>query len=145
MAKMEGNRVLAGHCGTIYVNNVELGTLTDINVKVEVERKDIKWGLGYKSKIVGIKGSGDFKIDKVESWGLSKLPTLAKGQEVFLTITCDLVDADAIGGQTERFTLNNVWLNNIDVLSLTRNETLAESIEFGFDATEMETSDTIKA
>lgn len=145
MAKnnIEGNRVLNGASGTIYINNVEMATLTDINIKIEVERKDIKWGLGYKSKITGIKGSGDFKLDKIDSFGISKIPNFIKGKETFLTITADLVDPDATGGQTERYTLNNVWLNNIDILTLTRGETLADSIEFGFDATEIDITDTI--
>lgn len=148
MAKnnIEGNRVLNGASGTIYVDNIELATLTEINVKIEVERKDIKWGMGTKSKITGIKGSGDLKLDKISSFALRKfLPSYIKGKDVLFSITADLKDPDAIGGQTERWTINNAWSSGFDLLALSRGETLSESISFGFDPTETDTTDSINA
>ena len=62
---VDKNRVLAGAYGTLRIDNIEIGEVTNLTADIEITREDVQWGLGVDSKIVAVKGSGTITVDKV--------------------------------------------------------------------------------
>lgn len=132
-----GKRVLAGTHGKIWIDNVEVASMTEVSISIDVDREDIQWGLGKYAKMVGMTGSGSITLDKVYSSIAKYHKSLAAGQDVLVKITFQIQDPDAVGGQIERVSIPNAWFNNLPLTEISKGAKMAESYEFGFNATEI--------
>ncbi|MFR3751803.1 MAG: phage tail tube protein [Enterocloster sp.] len=76
---------------------------------MEVNREDVQMGMNVDSKMTGLKGSGTLSIKKVYSRAKAVLEKLSAGQDVRCQIIAKLKDPDAVDGQIERWSTDNVW------------------------------------
>lgn len=134
---LRGNRVLAGTHGKLYIDNVEIASMTEVSVSVEVDSEDIQWGMGKYRKTVGLTGSGSLTFDKIYSTAVAYHKQLSLGYDPLVKITFQIADPDAVGGQIERVVIPNAWLNNLPITEISKGAKMTETYEFGFNATEL--------
>ena len=101
-------------------------------------------GMDVDSKMTGLKGSGTLSIKKVYSRAKAVLEKLSAGQDVRSQIIAKLKDPDAVDGQIERWSTDNVWWNTIPVINWETGGQVQEEWEFGFTPSDMKNLDEIK-
>lgn len=111
MGDVPGNRHLSGTFAEVSYNGLKIIGLTKISLKVTVNREEIQTGLDVDSKVVGVKGEGTASISRVYSAFESVRKEIMAGRDPRGTITTKLEDKDAVGGQIERYQINNVALS----------------------------------
>ena len=92
--------------------------LQKIEQKVETNREDVQIGIDVDSKLTGMKGSGTLSIKKVYTRARAVLERLCAGEDLRCQIISKLKDPDAVNGQIERWSTDNVWWNTIPVSQL---------------------------
>lgn len=140
----DGRRVLAGTHGKLWIDNVLVASMTEVSVTIDIDREDIQWGLGKYAKMVGMTGSGSITLDKVYSTIANYHKQLSKGYDVLVKLTFQIQDPDSVGGQIERVTIPNCWFNNLPLTEISKGAKMAESYDFGFNATEISFEEEIK-
>ena len=141
---VRGNRTLPGSWGEVWVDGEKIFVLQKIEQKVEVNREDVQMGMDVDSKMTGLKGSGTLSIKKVYSRAKAVLEKLSAGQDVRSQIIAKLKDPDAVDGQIERGSTDNVWWNTIPVINWETGGQVQEEWEFGFTPSDMKNLDEIK-
>lgn len=139
-----GNQTLAGTWGEVWMNGERVFALQKIEQKVEVNREDVQIGMDVDSKATGWKGTGTLSIKKAYTHAKKILEDLAAGKDVRSQIISKLADPDAVGGQIERWSTDNVWWNTIPVISWETGTPVQEEYEFGFTPSDMKNLDAIK-
>ena len=143
MGDVQGNRHLAGAFATVTYNGLKIVGLTKIDVKVTVNREDVQTGLDVDTKIVGVKGEGTASVTRVYSAFEAVRQEILAGRDPRGTIVTELKDPDAVGGQEERYQINNVALNEFP-LSYEKGATVKSEFPFGFTPTDMINLDAIE-
>ena len=141
---VRGNRTLTGSWGEVWVDGEKIFVLQKIEQKVEVNREDVQMGMDVDSKMTGLKGSGTLSIKKVYSRAKAVLEKLSAGQDVRCQIIAKLKDPDAVDGQIERWSTDNVWWNTIPVINWETGGQVQEEWEFGFTPSDMKNLEEIK-
>lgn len=139
-----GNNTLAGTWGEVWMDGEKAFLLQKIEQKVEANREDVQVGLDVDSKLVGLKGSGTLSVKKVYTRARKILESLAAGKDVRSQIIAKLGDPDAVDGQMERWSTDNVWWNTLPVISWETGSPVQEEFEFGFTPSDMKCLDEIK-
>jgi hypothetical protein len=141
--RLRGNQVLNGSFGTLWIDNVQIAEVKDIEAKVTADREDVLLGLSKDSKMVSLSGSGSLTLYKVYSRANDILTSLAKGTDKRVRLVYKIEDPDAVGGQIERVSIDNVWFNEIDVAKFARGSVVEDSYSFGFTPEDVEFEDKI--
>ena len=129
---IRGNRTISGAYGELWLDNEKVLELKSVEVKITAERKDVQLGISVDSKITGLKGEGTIKVFKVYTRGKKILENWVKGKDVRSRIVTSIKDPDSLRGQEERVSIDNVWLNSIELSKFERGEIVEEEIPFGF-------------
>lgn len=141
----KGHEVISGGSGKMYLDGEYVATCTEINAEIEIEREDIHLGLSIDSKMTGVKGSGSFTLDHVNSVIMKKLvDSIKNGRDTRVSITVRMQDKDTKGGQVEHTTLNNVWFNKLTIAGFKKGEKNSRPFDFGFTPTETQMDEWIK-
>lgn len=144
MEKINGTKVISGAFGKLYMDNIELAELQEVNATITANRSDVQMGLSVDSKITGLAGSGSFTVNKVYSRSREIFENWRKGHDKRVSIVIDIIDPDALDGQNERVSLDNVWFNEISIGKFSRGEIVTEEFPFGFTPTDASFDDFIK-
>ena len=94
------------------------------------------------TKITGLKGEGTLSITRTTSVFKEVLEKILEGKDVRGTIVTELKDPDAIGGQVERYQLNNVALNEFPI-AYEMGAVVKSEFSFGFTPSDMIILETI--
>ena len=129
---IKGNRTITGAYGELWLDNEKVLELKSVEAKITAERKDVQLGISVDSKITGLKGEGTIKVFKVYTHGKKILENWVKGKDVRSRIVTSIKDPDSLRGQEERVSIDNVWLNSIELAKFERGEIVEEEIPFGF-------------
>ena len=144
MLEIQGNRTLSGAWGELWIDGEKIMEMSKISLKVTANREDVQLGLSVDSKITGLKGEGSYTVKKVYTRAKAILEKWKKGQDVCCQIIAKLGDPDAVNGQIERWSVDNVWHNEIPVVNWEKGGIVEEEVTIGFPPTDMQNLDEIK-
>ena len=144
MSKIRGNKTLSGTWGEVWVDGEKIFELSKVELKITANREDVQLGLSVDSKITGLKGEGSYTVKKVYTRAKAILEKWKKGQDVRCQIIAKLGDPDAVNGQIERWSVDNVWHNEIPVVNWEKGGIVEEEVTIGFPPTDMQNLDEIK-
>ena len=142
---IKGNKTLSGTWGELWVDGEKIFEFTKIELKVTANREDVQIGLDVDSKITGLKGEGSYTVKKVYTRAKSVLDSWKKGKDVRCQIIAKLGDPDAVNSQIERWSVANVWHNEIPVVNWEKGGIIEEEMTIGFTPGDMTNLDEIKA
>lgn len=145
MAKIKGNRTLSGTWGEIWWNGEKIFELSKIEVKITVNREDVQLDADVDSKMHGLKGEFTIGLKKVYTRFNDVLELLKKGEDVRSQMIAKLADPDAVGGQQERYSFDNCWLNDFPVAGWEKGSSIDEEFTGGFTPSDMTNLDKISA
>ena len=112
-------------------------------MKVTANREDVQIGLSVDSKITGLKGEGSYTVKKVYTRAKEILENWKKGKDVRAEVIAKLEDPDAVGGQVERWSCDNVWHNEVPVVNWEKGGIIEEEISIGFTPDDLQNLDAI--
>ena len=113
--------------------------------KVTANREDVQIGIDVDSKITGLKGEGSYTVKKVYTRAKAILESWKKGKDVRCQIIAKLKDPDAVNGQTERWSANNVWHTELPVVNWEKGGIVEEETSIGFTPSDLQNLDQIAA
>lgn len=144
--KVRGNHTLSGTWGEIWVDGEKIVEMSKIEVKISSNREDVQMGLDVDSKMVGLKGEFTLTTKKVYSRYQAVFEKWQKGIDQRVQLITKLADPDAVGGQQERYSLDNCWFNDLPIVgSLEKGGIIEEEATGGFTPTDMVNLDRISA
>jgi hypothetical protein len=142
---IRGNRTLTGTWAELWLNGEKIFEISKIELKVTANREDVQIGLDVDSKITGLKGEGNYTVKKVYTRAKPILERWVKGEDMRSQLIAKLADPDAVGGQVERWSVDNVWHNELPVVSWEKGGIIEEEMSIGFTPTDMHNLDAIAA
>lgn len=146
MNRITGEKVLSGTWAEVWLNGLRVLEIESITAKITPEREPVQIGASEDSKITKFKCEGEISMFKVLSrWG-EVIKQYQAGRDVRFEIMAKLADPDAYGGQTERYSISNVWLNEIPFISeWGKGGVVKEKVPFGFTIEDLQNLDQITA
>lgn len=135
--KIRGNRTLAGAWAEAWVNGDKIWELKKIEAKIIANREDVQLDNETDSKITGLKGELSMTVVKVYSRYATVFEDWKNGRDTRIQIITKLADPDAIGGQQERYSIDNIWLNELPLVSYEKGAAVEEEISGGFTPSDM--------
>ena len=119
--------------------------IAKFEAKVTADREDVLIGNSKDSKITSLTGEGSFTIKSVINRNINRyLEEWKNGHDPRATLVGLIDDPDAVEGQKERCILDNVWFNELLLMSFEKGQVVEKEFPFGFtpeDASFVETVD----
>lgn len=143
MAKQKGNKTLSGTWAEVWVDGEKIWEVSKIEVKVTANREDVQLDLDVDSKITGLKGEFTLTVKKVYSRYNAVFENWKKGIDQRSQIITKLGDPDAVGGQQERYSMDNCWFNELPLVNMEKGAIIEEEVGGGFTPTDMVNLDKI--
>ena len=140
---IRGNKTLSGTWGELWIDGEKIFEFSKIELKVTANREDVQIGIDVDSKITGLKGEGSYTVKKVYTRAKAILESWKKGKDVRCQIIAKLKDPDAVNGQTERWSANNVWHNELPVVNWEKGGIVEEETSIGFTPSDLQHLDQI--
>lgn len=112
----ESKRVINGTYGSLWVDSEKINECYGMQATVEIKREAVKvcgqpW---EQDKMVGVKGTGTIKLNRVTSRFVDKIfGIIETGQDAVFEIQSMLADPDALGRET--IVLKNVKFNELSM------------------------------
>ena len=145
MAKFRGYRVLSGSYAEVWIGGDLIAEAKKIELKISYEREDIQVGIDMDSKFKNQKGEWTLELNKVYSRFEDYRQKFNAGKDERLQIITKLKDPDATGGQTERYSVDNCWLNELPAVSYEVGAPVTQEISGGFTPSDMINLDKVGA
>lgn len=142
---IRGNKTLSGTWGELWIDGEKIFEFSKIELKVTANREEVQIGIDVDSKITGLKGGGSYTVKKVYTRAKAILESWKKGKDVRCQIIAKLKDPDAVNGQTERWSANNVWHNELPVVNWEKGGIVEEETSIGFTPSDLQNLDQIAA
>ena len=143
--KYRGRRRWNGSHGRVWWDGELLFEIAKFEAKVTADREDVLIGNSKDSKITSLTGEGSFTIKSVINRNINcYLEEWKNGHDPRATLTGLIDDPDAVEGQKERCILDNVWFNELLLMSFEKGQVVEKEFPFGFtpgDASFVETVD----
>lgn len=143
--KPTGNKVLSGTWAQVWLDGELCYECKKIEAKVSVQREDVQMGLDIDSKMTGLKGEGSMTITKVYSRFEDVRKAYIAGKDIRSQIIAKLADPDTHGGQQERYSIENVWFNELPLIGWEKGAVVEEEAGFGFTPSDMQNLDRIRS
>lgn len=143
MAKQKGNKTLTGTWGEVWVDGEKIWEFSKIEVKVTANREDVQLDIDVDSKITGLKGEFTLGLKKVYSRYATVFENWKKGIDIRSQIITKLADPDAVGGQQERYSIDNCWFSELPLVTMEKGAIIEEEVSGGFTPTDMVNLDRI--
>ena len=119
--------------GRVWWDGNLLFEATKFEAKVTADREDILIGNSKDSKIVSLTGEGSITIKSVVNRNINRyLEEWKAGRDPRATLSGLIDDPDASGGQKERCTIDNVWFNELTLMTWEKGTVVEKEFPFGF-------------
>lgn len=141
---LRGNQALSGTWGEIWVDGIPIIEFSKVEAKVSSNREDVQFGIDVDSKMTGLKGEITITVKKVYSGYNSAMKNYTSGKDVRSQVITKLSDPDAVGGQQERWSFDNVWWNDIPLVVMEKGALIEEELTGGFTPSDAVNLDEIK-
>jgi len=140
---IRGNKTLSGSWGEVWVDGVKIFELSKIELKVTTNREDVQLGIDVDNKMTGLKGEGTLTVKKVYTRAKAILADWKNGKDTRSQIIAKLQDKDAVGGQIERWSVDNVWFNDLPIVNWEKGGIIEEEYPIGFTPSDLQNLDAI--
>jgi len=131
--KYRGRRRWNGNHGKVWWDGQLLFEIEKFDAKVTANREDVIIGNSVDSKIVGLKGEGSFTIKSVINRNINAyLEEWKNGHDPRATLVGLLNDPDMVDAQNERVCIDNVWFNELTLMSFEKGKVVEKEYPFGF-------------
>lgn len=131
--KYRGRRRWNGNHGKVWWDGLLLFEISKFEAKVTAEREDVYIGNSKDSKITGLAGEGTITIKSVINRNINTyLEEWKNGRDPRANIVALLEDPDAVEGQKERVSINNVWFNELSLMNFEKGQIVEKEFPFGF-------------
>ena len=101
--------------------------------KVTADREDVYISISKDSKIVSLTGELSFTIKSVVNRNINKyLEAWKQGLDPRGTFIGLIDDPDAVDGQKERCSIDNVWFNDLILMSFEKGKVVEKEFTAGF-------------
>lgn len=128
-----GNKRWNGSHGKAWWDNELLFEIVKFEVKVTANREDVIIGNSVDSKIVSLKGDITFTLKNVINRNISKyLEAWKQGLDLRATFVGLIDDPDAVEGQKERISVENVWFNELTLMTFEKGKVVEKEYTGGF-------------
>lgn len=128
-----GRRRWNGSHGKVWWDGELLFEISKYECKVIVNREDVLIGNSVDSKIVSLQGQGSFTIKSVINRNINAyLEEYKAGRDPRATLVGLIDDPDAVDGQKERCSVDNVWFNELTLLAFEKGQVVEKEYPFGF-------------
>lgn len=128
-----GRRRWNGNHGKVWWDGLLLFEISKFEAKVTAQREDVIIGNSVDSKITGLKGEGSFTIKSVINRNINTdLEEWKNGHDPRANIVGLLEDPDAEDGQNERCSIDNVWFNELTLMTFEKGNVVSKEFPFGF-------------
>lgn len=144
MEKIRGNQVLSGTWGEMWINGEKLVEFSKIETSVEFVREDVQIDQDIDTKQTGRKGEITVTVKKVFSSYNTVMGNYKSPKDVRAQIIAKLSDPDAVGGQQERWSFDNVWWNKLPLFIAEKGAIVEEEWSGGFTVSDSVCLDAIK-
>lgn len=144
MSNITGRNQWTGTYGKLWWDGEEVFEIESFQASIKIERDDVTMAgnLDSDSKIKSRKGEGKFKVKKVFDRGKRKfLEAYLSGKDVRSQLIGLVRDPDAIGNQSSRIVLNNVWFNDLTLMDFELGKKMEEEMSFGFTPSDVDFPD----
>lgn len=144
--KLDGRRQLNGKHAKLWWDGELIFEVENFETKAVANREEVSMigSMDVDSKVMSITGEGSMTLKHVYSRGVRKLlDAWKKGIDPRSTLTGLKDDPDAVGGQKERITINNVWFNEVTLLSFESGALGTREYPFGFTVSDVDIQETI--
>ncbi len=138
-----GDKALRGTFAEVYYNGLKIIGCNKISVKITANREDVQIGLDVDTAITGLKGEGTLTVNRFYSAFENVRKEICAGRDPRGTIITKLEDPNAVGGQIERYQINNVALNEFPI-EYEAGAVVKAEYPFGFTPSSMINLDEIK-
>ena len=143
MAKIRGNKTLSGTWGEVWVDGEKIFELAKVELKITANREDVQLGLDVDSKMTGLKGELTLTTKKVYSRYNAVFENWKKGVDQRSQIITKLADPDAVGGQIERYSCDNIWFNELPLVTMEMGGIIEQEVSGGFTPSDLVNLDKI--
>ena len=131
--KYRGRRRWNGSHGKGWWDGELLFEIESFECKVTADREDVLIGNSKDSKIVSLTGSGTLTIKSVINRNINAyLEEWKNGHDPRATLVGLLDDPDAVDGQKERVSIDNVFFNELALMNFKKGEVVEKEFPFGF-------------
>ena len=133
MAAYETKRVINGTWGSVWVDSEKINECYGLQATVEVKREAVKvcGDLWEHNKMVGCKGKGTIKMNRVSSRFVEKIfNILETGKDAVFEIQSMLEDPDALGLET--VVLKNVTFDELSMQNWEAEQPGTYEVPFSF-------------
>lgn len=128
-----GNKRWNGSHGKAWWDNELLFEIVKFEVKVTANREDVIIGNSVDSKVVFLKGDITFTLKNVINRNISKyLEAWKEGLDPRATFVGLIDDPDAVEGQKERISVENVWFNELILMTFEKGKVVEKEYTGGF-------------
>lgn len=143
--KYRGRRRWSGSHGKLWWDGELLFEIESFAGKVTADREDVIIGNSKDSKIVSLTGSGTFTVKSVINRNVKKyLEKWQAGHDPRATLVGLIDDPDAVDGQKERISVDNVWFNELTLMTFKKGEVVSKEFPFGFTPEDVEFIEYVK-
>ena len=131
--KYRGRRRWNGNHGKLWVDGRLIFEIVSFECKVTSDRDDVIIGNSKDSKVVSLTGEGSFTIKSVINRNISYLLEEWKaGHDPRCTLVGLIEDPDMIDANKERVTIDNVWFNELTLMTFEKGAVVEKEFPFGF-------------
>ena len=133
MAAYETKRVINGTWGSVWVDSEKINECYGLQATIEVKREAVKvcGDLWEHNKMVGCKGKGTIKMNRVSSRFVEKIfNILETGKDAVFEIQSMLEDPDALGKET--IVLKNVTFDELSMQNWEAEQPGTYEVPFSF-------------
>ena len=131
--KYRGRRRWNGSHGQLWLDGELVFEIEKFEATVEAQREDVIIGNSVDSKVTSLKGEGTMTVKAVINRNFRKLhEAWCAGTDPRSTFVGLLDDPDAVDGQKERISIDNVWFNKLTPMTFEKGKTVEHEIPFGF-------------
>lgn len=128
-----GRRRWNGNHGKLWVDGKLIFEISKFECKVTADREDVIIGNSKDSKITSLTGEGSFTVKSVVNRNISYLLEEWKaGHDPRCTLVGLLEDPDMIDANKERVSVDNVWFNELTLMTFEKGVMVEKEYPFGF-------------
>lgn len=127
--KYRGNKRWNGSHGKAWWDGELLFEIVKFEAKVTANREDVLIGNSVDSKIVSLKGDINFTLKNVINRNINKyLEAWKNGTDPRAVFIGLIDDPDAVDGQKERISIENIWFNELTLMSFEKGKVVEKRI-----------------